>query len=274
MKFALRYLLIQIVAIFLTNPALAVDNQLPDEEALQSVWIYIQHKDCVGAVKNLNEGISRGKRDLMLLAGSMYEDGVCVKQNWDSAAKMYIRAHRAGHRKAISRLVSGYASPLAGPDRAAALWWAAQGNLNLPKECKSAYLEKDNPERFVELLKQMTISELDACVYVAGVMSSIRGELEFPKSAVLHGVGGTVEVTFVPSEPRVDVVTLELDSIQLRGFISGDALLDKQSKMVKNALENEVKTIAARTLKRYPKPERIDTFLSLKQEFTFKFADE
>jgi hypothetical protein len=42
-----------------------------------------------------------------MLAGSMYESGVCLKQDWLKAQSQHRAAHQAGEGSAIGRMIAG-----------------------------------------------------------------------------------------------------------------------------------------------------------------------
>lgn len=47
-------------------------------EALEDVRNRIQARDCSGAVERLKDGLKAGHAELSLMAGSMYENGICA----------------------------------------------------------------------------------------------------------------------------------------------------------------------------------------------------
>ena len=243
-----------------------------DREAVASVWTYIDAKDCPGAVRTLNAGVAQGHPSVLLLAGAMFESGICLKPNWERAVDFYQRADAAGHPRAASRLASGYAVPGAGLDRAAAIWWALRSGVALPAECRTIAPLTGDPDRFVAAMRTWPVSLVDACTYVAGVTSTIAGDIEFSSRANAFGLKGVVTVSFEPARELVDVETNSVEFIQLPGVTSGDVMLDRQSKSVKQEFERDLREAAARAVKRYPKPPGIEPSWTVRQQFSFDYV--
>jgi hypothetical protein len=243
-----------------------------DREAVASVWTYIEAKDCPGAVRTLNAGVAQGQPSVLLLAGAMFETGICLKPNWERAVDFYQRADAAGHPRAASRLASGYAAPGAGLDKAAAIWWALKSGVALPAECRNVAPLVNDPDRFVAALKAWPASRVDACTYVAGVTSTIAGDIEFSSRASAFGLKGVVTVTFEPARELVDVETNAVEFIQLPGVTSGDVMLDRQSRSVRQEFERDLREAAARAVKRYPKPSGIESSWKVTQQFSFDYV--
>jgi hypothetical protein len=243
-----------------------------DDEAVASVWTYIDHKDCGGAVKELNAGVAKKYPGVLLLAGSMFEEGVCVKLNWPRALDFYERAHAAGHPHAAARIASGYAMPAAGPDPGATLWWALKGRQALPKACLDVASLVDDADRFVQGLQAWPRQRLDACAYVAAVVSTITGDLEFSGRAEAYGLRGSLVATFHPAQGQVDVRTDELDFIQMGGLVSGNAVRDRESKLIKLEFERDIRSAADRALRRYARPSGIDPSWVVAIVFNFSYV--
>lgn len=230
----------------------------------------LEHKDCPAAVSALNRGLRREWREAWMLAGAMHEHGVCVKADWLKAEDYYRKAHEAGERAALPRIVAGLAGPAGGRDKAAALWWALQGHLQLPEPCRQpAPLVKD-PDAFVRVLRQWPARRLEACVYVAAVMSTIAGEAEFPGRAMEYGITGAVQVDFDPAQGRVDVDTRRIDTLQMTGAVDGDVLRDRESRSFARVYERQLKAVAERALAAYPRPEGIDPDWRLSTTFVYE----
>jgi hypothetical protein len=247
--------------------------QLPrDREAVESVWTYIDAKDCPGAVRALNDGIAKAYPSVLLMAGSMFESGVCLKANWDRAADFYQRAESAGHPSAAARLAAGYAAPIAGPDKAAAIWWAMRARLPMPTECATASPWIHDADRFVAALRTWPEGLVDACAYVAGVVGSITGDIEFSKRAASFGMKGDLTVVIEPARDSVVVQTNEIEFITLPGVTSGAMMLDRQSKTVKREFELDVLAAGERAFKRYAKPARVDPTWKLTHRLTFNYV--
>jgi len=243
-----------------------------DREAVASVWTHIEAKDCPGAVRTLNAGVAKGHPSVLLLAGAMFESGICLKPSWERAVEFYQRADTAGHPRAGSRLASGYAAPFGGPDKAAAIWWALRSGSALPAECRTVAPLAGDAERFVAAMKAWPAALVDACTYVAGVTGTVAGDIEFSNRANAFGMKGVVTLVFEPASDAIEVETKSVEFIQLPGVGSGDALLDRQSKSVKQEFERDLRASADRALKRYPKPVGIEPSWKLRQQFVFDYV--
>jgi TPR repeat protein len=118
--------------------AVSAENIRPDttrdgQEWMGGVHSALEHRDCKLAVARLNQGLERRYPDAFLLAGAMFEQGLCVKTEWDRAATMYQRALAVGHGGGQFRLVAG----LAERGAPVALWWAQERDaVMLPDECR------------------------------------------------------------------------------------------------------------------------------------------
>ena len=94
--------------------------------AVDAIRVSIAAQDCRQAVERLKSGLKNEYPEVFLLAGSMYENGICVQRDWDRAVTFYVQAHDAGEKDGAARIAAGYADPANGADVAAALWWAMQ----------------------------------------------------------------------------------------------------------------------------------------------------
>jgi hypothetical protein len=227
----------------------------PAEDAVRRVHDRIGAEDCAGAVSLLNAGLAAGYPEVQLLAGSMYDAGVCVKRNWERAVHFYVLADGGGQQAAAARLAAGYAAPENGPDIAAALWWGGREKHGVGRSiCRVSDHARGDPDRFVAELRQWPPALQAACNYVTGVMMTLVGELRYPGKALQLAISGTVVISFEPAVPRIDVQTTGTEEENLPGLVAGDALRDRKSSTVKRAFEAEVRKIGERALKRYPQP--------------------
>jgi TPR repeat protein len=209
------------------------------------------------------------QRDVLLLAGAMFETGLCVKENWERAVYFYQLADKAGHKAAIHRLAAGYA--VAGRDNALALWWSAQRASDLPRNCiPSADPDKD-PEDFAAALSRMPIGEFKACVYMTGVYSAIMGETEFPAAAARNGVFGDVVMEFDPAKATIDWTQDNMGQAHAVGLVDGNKANTESRRKVENSLLTYMRTVGTRTLARYSKPEGIDPAIRIRQKFAFAY---
>lgn len=265
---------LQLLCAFTTLAPLTASSaaQTPDDvpvnqEAQRDVWVYLEHKDCVGAVRALNKGIAENQRDLLLLAGAMFEEGICLKPNWDQAVQMYQRAHAAGNRAGLPRLVAGYALP--GRDPAAALWWAAQLADATPEFCRVATDPLADPDGFVAALQAWPRSRLNACVYILGVKFKVQGDVEYPRSALDYGFSGKVQMRFLPASASIEWQQGDTHIISLFDHVPEKRLRDRNSHLVKNSLLEHLQQLGSNALKQYPKPEGIDPQWLVKMNFVF-----
>lgn len=243
-----------------------------DVDTVRAVWAYIDHKDCAGAVRELNAGVGKNYPGVLLLAGAMFEGGVCLKANWTRAADYFQRAYDAGHPRAAARMASGYAAPAGGPDKAAALWWAIRAESRLPSECMQAAPLVEDADQFVKALQAWPLARLDACVYVAGVINSISGDLDFSSRAALYGMKGDLTLTYLPAQSRVAVETDQIEFIQLPGAVDGDAIRERDNRKFRSEFALDVEAAADRAIRRYVKPAAIDEAWRLTLRVTFNYV--
>lgn len=217
----------------------------------------VNASDCVGAVHLLKTGLADNDPGAALLAGTMYERGICLKQNWDSAVGNYILAHDAGDPAAAYRLAAGYATPLAGPDPAAALWWMSKsGGKSLQEPCQIPESERADPDRFVAVLQKWTPARIAGCNYVVGVVASVAGDVQFSREIVMTRQAGTLIVRFTPAQADVDVWTTTSGGVFSSAMPNG--LEQTRRATRQSGFENGVKKIAERALARYPQPPGLD----------------
>jgi hypothetical protein len=235
-------------------------------------------KDCAGAVGDLNAALKKDYAEVQLLAGTMYEHGVCVKRDWDRAVPFYIQSWQGGIKDAANRLAAGYAAP-ENADVAAALWWASRerdrdgrvGGIAKLTGCTVNPAATGDMDRFVAELQTWPQSRLASCNYMTGVMATIAAELRYPTVAGRYDVGGDVNVRFLPGVPRVDLKLGAIRTIQMSGWIDGDATRERES-IAKDGFKQALNQVTARALGRYPHPDDIpaDTLV----EFTYRFDVE
>ena len=251
----------------LTVPAFAEPDEYArraDLDAADTVLLKIEHKDCAGAVKALNKGFTAKHPSVFLIAASMFEQGLCVKPDWDKAALYYQLAHEGGKREALPRLISGYAEK--NRDPGAALWWLAK-NTALPAPCRSASRLANDPEAFVAALNKWPKGQLAACVYTAGVMMRVAGDVEFPGRGLMHGVFGDAHMHFVPSTGTITWTAAGTGSLAM----SRDVQVGKDERSVfSDTFLKHVRMVGERALKQFDKPEGIDPAWAVDTTFSFK----
>jgi len=238
-------------------------------EIVERVFDRIGKSDCAGAVRALNEGLEKGYGKVALLAGGMYEDGICVKRSWDRAVHFFLIAHDRGERAAPYRLQAGYAAAENGPDMAAAIWWMHRSWKVPGGPCAVEEAARSDPDRFVAALRTWPQARLAACNYIAGVMATLIGDIEYPAVAQDFGLTGKFEVTLVPAEGRFEVRQQESGEVFFIGWTSAEKLRDRDARFARSSLEKGIREIAERALKRYPQPPGIDPQWRQSVNFTF-----
>lgn len=225
-----------------------------EADGLRRVWTHINHRDCAGAVNELNAGLARRYAAVMVMAGAMYEEGVCLKRDPQRALQMFERAYAAGRpQQAAGRMTALYAAPGALHDKAAALWWAQRGGQNVARLCVGAPVPADDADAFVKALVDLPAPLLEACNYVAGVLGVIQGDAEFPSRAAGFGMTGTVQLVFLPAQGRFEVTGKEIGAIQLGGVVNGDAVRDDRA-LVRNEFVEYMGELTRRALQRFERP--------------------
>lgn len=229
----------------------------------------IAAQNCQQAVDRLKSGLKNEYPEVYLLAGSMYENGICVRRDWDRAVTFYVQAHDAGEKDGAARIAAGYADPANGADVAAALWWATKtppfrsGACGMPKEALA------DPDRFVAELKTWPQARLSICNYYVGVLSTIGAEVKYPDQAAAHAIGGDVKLRFLPGIPRIDLQRGESREYEMVGWVMVDALRDRKSRRMADGFETELSRVANRALQRYPHPGGIPADTVVEMNFSF-----
>jgi TPR repeat protein len=216
-------------------------------EWLNGVHSALGHRDCKLAVSRLNDGLAGRYPDAFLLAGTMYEEGLCLKAQWDRAATMYQRALAAGHRGGRYRLIAG----LAQREPAVALWWTQEGNIVwLPEACRVPAEAVRDAEAYATALQRWPPGRLAACAYLAGVASAISGDLEYPGDALGMLIEGTVRMQFIPAEARIEWRTTEVARLEPSGLMSGERVMERDAVKARDSLRRYLDELGKRALNR------------------------
>jgi hypothetical protein len=238
-------------------------------ETTKAVIKAIEARDCVAAVRELNLALAGSSAEAFLLGGAMFEQGLCLKQNGERAARLYLRAADAGASGARSHLAALYASPAAGPDKGAAIWWGLQAGLPLPKPCGVDSEVRANAERFAKVLNDWPAGMLDACVHVTGVLAVLDSEFLVKADAAtgddvavdFHPANGelAVRTSFVNQEirdtsPRVVAANNVVGINQVQQNTSADMMRAQQSQADLLDLAKRVESIGRDALVRFPRP--------------------
>lgn len=219
---------------------------------------------CDLAVKTLNARLAGAEPDVLVLAAAMFEEGICVRRSWQRAEELYLRADPERSREARLRLVAGYARPTAGPDVAAALWWASRGKPPILEYCRLSE-PTDDPEVFVSRLRSAPASKLNTCVYVQAFMSGLVADMEYPRASLAAGEEGTVTVTFRPSTGQMEA---EFDG-QTRFRKRGAWLVTDAPVQPGRGIVNLVQELSVKAAHGLPVPPGIDPNLVVIQKLQF-----
>lgn len=239
-----------------------------ESEALQGIHSAIRGRDCGLAVKRLNEALPAKYPDVLLLAGAMYEQGLCLKPNWDRAARMYKLAHDVGHEAGALRLMAGYALP--GGQPSAAIWWASkQAPYLLPQDCRSGVPVVDDIDSFTATLAAWPTQRLLACNHVVGVQAAITGDLEYPSEALDFHLNGEIAMVYVPAQQSLTWQTEQVELVPMMGMVDGDVARDRSGRAVQRSFERYLGKLGDAALKRYPLPEGVEPAWRMERRFVF-----
>jgi hypothetical protein len=212
----------------------------------------IAARDCRTAVKRLNGGLADAYPEMFLLAGSLYENGVCVKRDWARAVTFYGQANEAGEHDGAARLAAGYADPANGPDVAAALWWAGKRPGFRLKRCAVSEDAGADPDRFVAELSTWPKERLAYCNYVSGVLLTMSSEVKYPELALGLAVGGDVTLRFFPGVPRIELQRGASREYELLGRGRAHQLRERETQGARDSFVEALSGLADRALARYP----------------------
>jgi len=247
------------------------------QQAVEEIAGRIALKDCAGAVADLKRALKKGFPEVALLAGSMYDNGVCVARDWERAVPFYIQAWQDGLAEGAHRLAAGYAAPENG-DVAAALWWAGRAGGETVKaeglgSCAPGAAVWDDPERFAAELQTWSQARLAVCNYLTGVMATLAGEGKYPSQAAHAAVGATVGVRFLPGVPRIELTRGKVSEHRLIGLIDGDRAQERGARSA-GGFDKALREVADRALRRYPQPPGIPAGAVLETEYVFSVQYE
>ncbi len=242
------------------------------ETALQAVLDAVTKRDCAAAVVGLNAGLAKAYPEVITLAGAMYEEGICLKPNWERALNFYQRAVAASHPGAAARVAAAYAAPVGGRDMATALWWAIRAKTAMPAPCVQVAPLAGDADRFVAALNGWPAGQLNACAYAAAVMATIQGEVESPGLASAYGLEGAIRFSFVPEQGRVDVTNDLVEAAPLQGVVIDAAKRESDARAARQALTTHLRQLADRALKRYESPANLAPAWRVEAEYVLKVA--
>ena len=272
---ALRFVLAGLIG--LSSFCATAEESRFGRNAVSEIRDRIQMRHCDGAVADLKTGLKKGFVEVALLAGSMYDNGICVKRDWNRAVPFYIQAWQGGMKEAADRLAAGYAAPENGADVAAALWWGHRGNKDVTRakgmpDCAVSPAAADDMDRFVAELQTWPQARLAVCNYLIGVMSMLSAEIGYPTLAAEYNVGGDVSLRFLPAVPQIDLRLGKVREYPLFGLIDGDRIRERGARSA-GGFEGAARGVADRALRRYPRPDGIspDTLVTTDWHFGIRF---
>lgn len=213
---------------------------------------------CSSAVSAIKSGLAAKKPYVMLIAGNMYEEGLCVKPDWDKAAGLYMRAQEAGQRYAIQRLAAGYARP--GRDNGMAIWWAARSNrspVEYPARCIPAADPVHDADGFNAALERMPPATFQSCVYFIGVVNEVISQVRYPRLAWRNNVSGIFKMAFVPADGTLTwtIDKLDIDENSPGAFFRNLANEELENpRTIRNSLVDYLNGKSKFALARYPRP--------------------
>ncbi len=257
----------------LLPPAAQAQNRLfqrSAQEVVSEVRHLIAARECRAAVEQLKVGLDQARPEVALLAGAMYENGICVTRSWDHAVTFYVQAHQGGQREAAERLAAGYADPAQGPDVAAALWWSLRDRgASRQAPCAVGAGTEQDPDRFVAELRTWDLARLALCNYIVGVVSAITADVKYPQQPRASTMHSEATLRFQPAVPRVDLKLGPKGDFRLFGWAEGDAVREGEAGPAAEGFEASFREAARRALRRYPQPAGIPAELQVMARYVF-----
>jgi hypothetical protein len=259
------------LGVLATHTAAAADGY----DIQRDVQDFLEQGDCAGVLKRVNEGLAKKMPPVQLLAGALLEHGVCFKADWDKAVELYTMASKGGESAAAYRLAAGFAAPDHGPDVAAAMWWLQHTDHRTPiKQCEVPEDARDDPERFVALLKSWPQDKLLRCNYAVGLVSTVAGEIKYPSRGLTYAVGGTYVLRFMPGQGRIEMKSGRMKEFALlSGVFDGHVLQERKSTSMQAGFVENLTQVSRRALERYPRPQGIDPAWQFDIAFVFNVVD-
>lgn len=247
----------------------------PDYAATTRIDRLVKDGECKQAVEALKPGLKSKQADVLLLAGTLFEEGICFKPDWVKAVSMYMLADEAGNRSAIPRLMGGYAR--AGRENGLALWWAAKSPMKkaFPANCIPKSDPDTDQDGFNEELEHMPAPLFQGCVYMVGVAGEIHSNGIYPLIAAQHGLSGSVLMEFTPAQGTINwhQDSLNIDERQHIGIRDLTKMELENPRVIKKSFLTYLTGKSEFALSRYKKPDSgIDPSFILKTMFIFKAA--
>jgi len=228
------------------------------DSVVSQVTERVNARDCAGALAGLQAGLAENRPAVALLAGTMYERGVCLKPDWDTAVGHYIVAHDGGEKAAAYRLAAGYAAPMGGPDPAAALWWFGKSASGVKwlGTCAVPPADRIDPDRFVAVLQTWAPARIAGCNYVTGLIATLSAEIQFSREIRRARQAGTLHARILPALGTIDVWTAVDSGVFSAAEAPETAFMRRAARP--SSLENVIRKMADAALARYPQPPGLD----------------
>jgi hypothetical protein len=136
-----------------------------------------------------------------------------------------------------------------------ALWWAQERDaVTLPGECRVPVEAHRQAEAYAAALQAWPAGRIAQCAYMAGVVASVTGEVEYPGDALGMLIEGRIEMRFFPGQGRIEWHTDEVNRLELSGLVDGDRLQDRDSAKARDSLRRYLDEVGQRALARFKAP--------------------
>ena len=99
----------------------------------------------------------------------------------------------------------------------------------------------------------------------------VTGDTEYPGTALDFNIAGQVEMTFEPAKGTIVWRTIQIEPRQMAGVVSGATLRDRDSRRVKQSLENYLRDGGDRALRQFTRPAAVPADWRLTVVFAFSF---
>jgi hypothetical protein len=255
-----------------SNAWAAPKIKVPDPRETRALKAYLDRNDCPGAVREVKAGVKARQPDVLMMAGTMMEEGICMKADWEKATTLYEMAYEEGSPTAWYAMIAALAVP--GRDNGRALWYAAQRGLakGLPSACIPTADPIKELDAFNTQLERMAPQLFKACVYMVGVTNEVFGHAQFPPIALYYGVQGNLTMKFTPSSGTIDW-TFEQTADSRASYRAMDHDQFDDERKIDKILLTYVTAKGKYALARYARPDGIDPGIVLSSTFAFSISN-
>jgi hypothetical protein len=226
----------------------------PAQQTARAVVAHIERKDCAAAIAELNKGLGTGNAEVQVFAGTLYENGVCLKQNAERAMQLYERADAAEHPGAAARMVAILASADAASDYPSAIWWAHKAKLPLAPPCQLSAAQLASDSSIVAALSVWPAAQLQSCAETAAVVASVEAELRSPEFLDAIGLLGSVQMRFQPALRNIDWQT----DVRLPSRVGAAESVERESREAQTAFASFLRKTGERAIARFPTLSKAD----------------